>query len=403
MSKPLTVAQLAKKADVDLDETLVTLWDVGISHVTGPEDVIPPKSVKIAERALEIENPKEQTRIDYWIEKTGLSRKEFVERVSQLGVHIQPKMRKLPKGGLRKVKRLFLHGEHTQAPSTKDADSADGEVAELPVHVWEDIGNRRAIVYLSEEEVLHIHDALVADFVNSEDPISPPGLRDINLFSSDVARPQTALGDEFKYPTVEMAAAALMHSVILNHCFNNGNKRTGLVSMLAFLDKNSMIATCSEDELFRFTLQVAQHRLVPPHYDQLADREVAEIAYWIKSHSRRVTKGERPIPWRRLRRILNGFDCELTPAPGKGNRIDIRRRIEESGLLGRKKAKFLSTQVAWAGDGTTVERNTLNYIRSELRLNEENGIDSKVFYEAEAEPDDFIQAYRTVLRRLGRL
>ncbi len=238
---------------------------------------------------------------------------------------------------------------------------------------------------------------------NSEDPISPPGLRDTNLFGSAIARPQTALGDELKYPTVEMAAAALMHSIILNHCFNNGNKRTGLVSMLAFLDKNSMIATCTEDELFRFTLQVAQHRLVPLHYDQIADREVLDIAYWIKSNSRQVTKGERPIPWHRLKRILSYFDCSLAPVPGKGNRIDIRRRVEEPSLLGRKKAKYLSRQVAWGGDGKTVEKNTLNYIRNELKLNEENGIDSRVFYEAEAEPDDFIQTHRTVLRRLGKL
>lgn len=403
MNRAVTVSHLAKKADVDLDETLVILWDAGISHVVGPDDVVPPKSVKVAERALEIENPKEQTRIDYWLERTGLSRSEFVEQVLELGIHIQPKMRKLPKGGLRKVKRLFAHGEHLQEALSKTTSSVDSEPEVIPELVWSDIGNRRPITYLSEEEVLHIHDALVVDFANSEDPISPPGLRDTNLFGSAVARPQTALGDEFKYPTVEMAAAALMHSIILNHCFNNGNKRTGLVSMLAFLDKNSMIATCTEDELFRFTLQVAQHRLVPLHYDQLADREVVEIAYWIKSHSRRVTKGERPVPWHRLKRILGGFGCELTPAPGKGNRIDIRRRVDEPGLLGRKKKKILSTQVAWGGDGNTVEKNTLNYIRNELRLNENNGIDSRVFYEAEAEPDDFIQAYRTVLRRLGRL
>ena len=403
MSRPATVTQLAKKAEVDLDEALVILWDAGISHVIGPDDVIPSKSIKRAEHALEIENPREQTRIDYWLERTGLSRSEFVERVAPLGIRIQPKMRKLPKGGLRKVKRLFVRSELFDTTSPTELEALEEEPAAIPSLVWEDIGNRRAIAYLSEEEVLHIHDALVIDFANSEDPISPPGLRDTNLFSSAVSRPQTAMGDEFKYPTVEMAAAALMHSIILNHCFNNGNKRTGLVSMLAFLDKNSLIATCTEDELFRFTLLVAQHRLVPIHYDQLADREVAEIATWIKSNSRRVTKGERPIPWRRLRRILGSFDCELSPAPGKGNRIDIRRKIEQPGLLGRRRTKFISTQAAWGGDGTTVQRNTLNYIRNELKLTEENGIDSKVFYEAEAEPDDFIQAYRTVLRRLGKL
>ena len=309
-------------------------------------------------------------------------------------------MRKLPKGGLRKVKKLFAYNEQIQETTARPNILVKSVPESIPDFMWSDIGNRRQIVYLSEQEVLHIHNALVDSFANSKDPISPPGLKDGNLLSSAVSRPQTALGDELKYPTVEMAAAALMHSIVLNHCFNNGNKRTGLVAMLNFLDRNSMVITCNEDELFRFTLKVAQHRLVPSHYDQLADREVNQMAYWIKSNSRQVTKGEHPIRWHRLKRILGNFDCKLTDTAGK---IDIRREVEEFGLLGRKKVKYLSTQAVWGGDSKEVDKNTLNYIRKNLQLNEENGIDSKVFYEAEAEPDEFIQTYRTVLRRLGKL
>ena len=398
----MTVAQLASKAEVDLDEALVILWDSGISHVIGPDDVIPPNSTKIAERALEIENPKEQTRIDYWLDRTELSRSEFVEQVALLGIHIQPKMRKLPKGGLRKVKRRFGLAHLVNERGDKNLEAIQ-EPEEIPPLKWSEIGNRRPITYLNEQDVLNIHNALVVDFAKSDDPISPPGIRDINLFSSAVSRPMTAMGDEYKYPTVEMAAAALMHSTILNHSFHNGNKRTGLVSMLAFLDKNSTIATCSQNELFKFTLQIAQHRLVPLHYDQLADREVHEIAQWIKSHSRRMEKGERMIPWLRLKRILNNFDCESTPAPSRGNRLDIYRKVRSRGLLGRKKTRMLYTQVAWSGDGADVQPNTLNRIRHALELDETHGIDSRVFYDAEAEPDEFIQAYRTVLRRLSRL
>lgn len=49
------------------------------------------------------------------------------------------------------------------------------------------------------------------------------------------------------------------------------------------------------------------------------------------------------------------------------------------------------------------DRNGLNHIRQNLQLDEEHGIDSKVFHEAESGPDDFIQHYRTMLRRLARL
>ena len=235
-----------------------------------------------------------------------------------------------------------------------------------------------------------------------DDPISPPGVKSPELVSSAVFRPQTAHGNHLKYPTGEMAAAALLHSVVQNHAFHNGNKRTGLVSMLAFLDRNNVIATCDQDDLFKFTLLVAQHGLVPLSCDQFADREVLKIADWIKANSRRVEKGERPIPWLRLRRILKKFDCEISPA-SKGSQLDIQRQVTRPSRLGRKRTKRLKTHVAWGGDGTEVARNTINKIRTELELDEPHGIDSSAFYDGQALPDDFIQQYRTVLRRLARL
>ncbi len=200
-------------------------------------------------------------------------------------------------------------------------------------------------------------------------------------------------------------AAALFHSVVQNHCFHNGNKRTGLVAMLVFLDYHSVIATCNEDELFKFTLRMAQHRLIPSHYDQPADREVMEIAQWIRRNSRKLERGERPMSWLKLRRILSrGFDCQSIPVSGGGNRIEITRQIRKRSRFGQKpKAKVLTSRVSYAGDGTTVEKNTLNKIRSDLRLQEQDGVDSKVFYEADSKPDDFVQYYRLLLRRLASL
>ena len=396
MSRRVTVAKLAARANMDLDDVLVSLWDAGIDDIDEPDDVVPSRLLKVAETALEIENPKRQRRVDYWLQRTGMTRAEFVEDVALIGVTIQPNMKTLPKGGLRRVRKRF----EPTTPMTANTNTAEQE---LPPFEWYVIGTNRPITFLQESEVLGIHEALVKDFALAEDPISPPGVKSPNLVSSAVHRPQTSYGGDYKYPTVEMAAAALLHSVVQNHAFHNGNKRTGLVSMLAFLDRNNVIATCSQRELFRFTLRVAQHGLVPMHYDHAADREVLKIAEWIRSNSRRVERGERPIPWLRLRRILGRFKCEIDHATGKGNRLDITRQVERRMRFGRRKITVLHTQVAYGGDGTEVERNTLNKIRNDLELDEPHGVDSQVFYEAQAEPDDFIQAYRTVLRRLGRL
>ena len=396
MSRSATVAQLAARANMDLDDVLVSLWVAGIDDVEEPDDIVPSQLLRVAESALEIENPRRQTRIDYWLKQTGMTRAEFTEEVALIGVRIRPNVRTLPKGGLRRVRKRFAH-------RALPPDTPTSQEEECPPFEWHDVGTPRPITFLDEDDLLEIHNALVEDFARAEDPISPPGIKSPNLVSSAILRPQTSHGSEYKYPTVEMAAAALLHSVVQNHAFHNGNKRTGLVSMLAFLDRNNVIATCSERDLFRFTLRVAQHGLVPMFCDQIADREVLSIAEWIKSNSRRVERGERPIPWLRLKRILTKFDCETEHATGKGNRLDIRRPVERKSRLGRKRTRVFHTQVAYGGDGTEVERNTLNKIRNDLELDEPHGVDSQVFYGSQAEPDEFIQVYRTVLRRLGRL
>lgn len=114
-------------------------------------------------------------------------------------------------------------------------------------------------------------------------------------------------------------------------------------------------------------------------------------------------KGRKADSWLKLRRILRGFGCVSEVSPSAGNRIKITREVLRKGLFGRTRTEPLSIQVAYGDDGRTVERNTLNAVRRTLELDEEHGVDSRAFYEAESQPDDFIQQYRTLLRRLSRL
>lgn len=245
------------------------------------------------------------------------------------------------------------------------------------------------------EDVVAVHDALVENFSEDSDPISPPGLRDINLLISAIERPKT---NHLKYPTVEMAGAALVHSIVLNHAFYNGNKRTGLVSLLVFMDKNMLFPKCSKKQLFNLMLDITQHMNVPRDCDSSDDREVFKIAEWIDEYFRPTRKDEWPIAWIKLKRILKSFDCEIELAVGVGNRINLSRYDERSRFR-----KLLKAQVAYGGDGTEAAVNTVHYIRKKLKLDEANGYDSKTFYEAASRPDNFIQDYRTLLRRLARL
>ncbi|SDS12355.1 death on curing protein [Halopseudomonas litoralis] len=74
-------------------------------------------------------------------------------------------------------------------------------------------------------QVKFIHDYLVDYFDNSDDPVSPPGVKDEDLLNSSVSRPFMSVGGQDAYPGIFYKAAALFHSIINNHCFYNGNKR----------------------------------------------------------------------------------------------------------------------------------------------------------------------------------
>ena len=175
--------------------------------------------------------------------------------------------------------------------------------------------------------------------------------------------------------------------------------------MLVALDANGLMLTCSEDALFRLVLLLAQHGLTHGPRAELPDREVLAVAEWLlEARVRRVVKGDRPVAWRRLKRILTQYGCEFEN-PTAGNRINILRNVERpGGLLRAKKRETLRTQTAWAGDGTEAARNTVNKIRRDLELDEENGIDSATFYESqEWSRSEFIHKYRRTPRRLAKL
>jgi death-on-curing family protein len=138
--------------------------------------------------------------------------------------------------------------------------------------------------YLTEEEVLEIHFALVKMFAKEGDPIVPSGPRPDGLLASALMRPQTSLGKHEKYNTIPEKAAALFHSLVTNHPFHNGNKRTALVATLSFLDRNGRRANADieDDELFDFVLAVSAGTFSTATN---VDDVVEEIGAWWRSRT----------------------------------------------------------------------------------------------------------------------
>ena len=400
-----SVRELASEGDIDLDEALVGLWDAGFDDLTSPNDKIGPRDLNRARRALGLATRRELQSREYWMEVLDLSPEGLGDVVTELGLTRLPASGRLSR---KAISRLRAHAVKVVTdPSTEDQSLAAedyGGTNEVSFQ-WATIGHPGEPVFLSVEQVRAIHFSLVEEFAGSGDPIEPPGVRSEDLLASAVFRPHTSLGDVLKYDTLETSAAALLHSLVQDHAFHNGNKRTALVSFLVFLEENGLFLDCTQDQIFKLVLQVAQHRIAAGDRSNRDDREVLAIAAWLCERSRRVDKRERLIPWRRMRRILVAYDCNLETPGGVGNRINISRsRTVRGRFFGRKRERSLSTQVFYGDEGREVGIDVIKKIRSDLELDYENGADSEAFYGKEhVQVADTIARYRLTLRRLAKL
>ena len=124
---------------------------------------------------------------------------------------------------------------------------------------------------LTPEQVLFIHYRLIEETGGSH------GIRDVGLLQSAVARQATTFDKNDLYPDLFSKAASLMHSIIKNHPFVDGNKRTAISTASIFLIRNNYTLTASNKELERFTIKAASENL-----------ELQEIAKWFKEHSKKL-------------------------------------------------------------------------------------------------------------------
>jgi len=101
------------------------------------------------------------------------------------------------------------------------------------------------------------------------------GLRDRGALEAAVGRPQMTFGGEDLYPDVAAKAAALLHSLVLNHPFIEGNKRVGAHAAALFLLANGVELTASAGALADITLATARGEL-----------SAEELAIWFRQRSR---------------------------------------------------------------------------------------------------------------------
>ncbi|HWH30258.1 MAG TPA: type II toxin-antitoxin system death-on-curing family toxin [Mycobacteriales bacterium] len=86
-------------------------------------------------------------------------------------------------------------------------------------------------------------------------------VRDLGLIDAAAGRAQASAYGEDAYPTLELKAAALLHSIARNHPLVDGNKRLALAATLAFLGANARRLLLSNDEAYDLVMAVASGEL----------------------------------------------------------------------------------------------------------------------------------------------
>ena len=117
------------------------------------------------------------------------------------------------------------------------------------------------------DDVLNIHEFLINKFGGSH------GIRDKSLLESALSRPFQTFAQDDLYKSHAEKAAALVESIISNHPFIDGNKRTGYVLMRLYLLGNGLDIIASQDEKYKFLIAIASGHI-----------SLEKIVKWIEQH-----------------------------------------------------------------------------------------------------------------------
>jgi death-on-curing protein len=125
------------------------------------------------------------------------------------------------------------------------------------------------VEYLTPAEVLLLHARLIQRTGGSG------GVRDMGLLESALGRPQATFDPRDLHHGLWRKAAALTRSLVRDHPFVDGNKRTALAATAIFLELNGYSLTAGNQEVLVFTRQVVAGAM-----------ELAGLAAWLEAHCR---------------------------------------------------------------------------------------------------------------------
>lgn len=126
---------------------------------------------------------------------------------------------------------------------------------------------------ISLTEVKEIHQILIVEFGGAN------GIRDVGLLNSALKRPLQTFDNKELYPSPIEKAASLIESILINHPFIDGNKRTGYVLMRLTLLKYNYDINATKEEKYSFVIDIASGKL-----------KFDTIVSWLSLHTTKKNK-----------------------------------------------------------------------------------------------------------------
>jgi death-on-curing protein len=105
---------------------------------------------------------------------------------------------------------------------------------------------------ISEKEAIEIHSILIDRFGGSK------GVRDKDLLNSALSRPYQTFDGKELYPQVIDKAAAILESIVKNHPFSDGNKRTGYVLARLIIMDGDLDIYATQDQKYQLVILVSK-------------------------------------------------------------------------------------------------------------------------------------------------
>ena len=111
---------------------------------------------------------------------------------------------------------------------------------------------------ISISDVAYLAFRLAKEHLSFDEPIPDFSTRFPNMLESCVVTPFQKFSGKDLYPSLVAKASILFYLMIKNHPFQNGNKRIAITTLLVFLHSNNKWLRADSQELYNFTVWVAQ-------------------------------------------------------------------------------------------------------------------------------------------------